>query len=329
MASSEDETIDETRGTLGNFEEMEIQFKKDKARVKSNFTRSRNKVLNLFDQDDVLSRKDVCQARQNMDTCEAIAIEVLSNLADFYTKYSEVKKSKLIVRKMDRIEDDFYATSESAREYLESRKGDNSSVSSDILTINLLEQMNISDHSETYLKQGSVPSQQRGSANVNALRNCRNSGEAIDGFPTHVNSPVASPSESTAERHCMHVESGPILIGNRHDAHPQHPTEPHTKQVSHTTDTSPLNVPFENAYTAPSIGHDLWRQLKRVQIPVISGEKRQYQSWKADFLACIDSAPVTGEYKLLQLRQYLTGDALRVIENLGHSTTAYEAAKGG
>ena len=200
-------------------------------------------------------------------------------------------------------------------------------MSSDILTINLLEQMNISDHSETYRKQGSVPSQQRGSLNVNALRNCRNSGEAVDGFPTHVKSPITSPSESTAERHFMHVESGPILIGNRHDAHPQHPTEPHTKHVSHTTDTSPLNVPFENAYTAPSIGHDLWRQLKRVQIPVFSGEKRQYQSWKAAFLACIDSAPATGEYKLLQLRQYLTGDALRVIENLGHSATAYEAAK--
>ena len=261
MASSEDEIIDETRGTLGNLEEMEIQFKKDKARVKSNFTRSRNKVLNLFDQDDVPSRKDVRQARQNMDNCEAIAIEVLSNFADFYTKYSEVQKSKLIVREMDRIEEDFYATSESAREYLESRKGDNSSVSSDILTINLLEQMNISDHSETYRKQGSVPSQQRGSSNVNALRNCRHSGEAVDGFPTQVKSPIASPSESTAERHFMHVESGPILIGNRHDAHPQQPTKPHTKHVSHTTDTSPLNVPFENAYTAPSIGHDLWRQL--------------------------------------------------------------------
>ena len=47
----------------------------------------------------------------------------------------------------------------------------------------------------------------------------------------------------------------------------------------------------------------------------------------AAFLACIDSAPATGEYKLLQLRQNLSGDALKVIENLGHSATAYEAAK--
>ena len=123
----------------------------------------------------------------------------------------------------------------------------------------------------------------------------------------------------------MHIESDPILNGNRHDANAQHLTESHTNHVSPTIDKSSLNVPFESPSAAPSIGHDLW--LKRVQIPVFSGEKRQYQSWKAAFLACIDSAPAIGEYKLLQLRQYLTGDALKVIENLGHSATAYEAAK--
>ena len=80
-------------------------------------------------------------------------------------------------------------------------------------------------------------------------------------------------------------------------------------------------------FAAPSIGQDLWKQLKRVQFPTFSGNKRNYQSWKAAFLACIDSAPATGEYKLLQLRQYLSGEALNVIENLGHSSTAYEAAK--
>ena len=35
----------------------------------------------------------------------------------------------------------------------------------------------------------------------------------------------------------------------------------------------------------------------------------------------------THEYKLLQLRQYLSGEALKAIENLGHSDFAYESAK--
>ena len=41
----------------------------------------------------------------------------------------------------------------------------------------------------------------------------------------------------------------------------------------------------------------------------------------------IDRAPATAEYKLLQLRQYLDGNALKAIENLGHSSVAYGAAK--
>ena len=88
-------------------------------------------------------------------------------------------------------------------------------------------------------------------------------------------------------------------------------------------------VPFEPtaSNTAPSIEQDLWRQLKRIQIPVFTGDKRQYQSWKTTFLARIDSAPAMGEYKLLQLRQYLSGEALKVIDSLGHSAAAYEAAK--
>ena len=41
----------------------------------------------------------------------------------------------------------------------------------------------------------------------------------------------------------------------------------------------------------------------------------------------MDQAPATPGYKLLQLRQYLSGEALKAIENLGHSDFAYESAK--
>ncbi|CAC5373863.1 unnamed protein product [Mytilus coruscus] len=75
------------------------------------------------------------------------------------------------------------------------------------------------------------------------------------------------------------------------------------------------------------LGNDMWKQLKRVSIPIFKGNKRNYQSWKAAFLACIDQAPATKEYKLLQMRQYVEGEALQVIENLGHSAVAYDAAK--
>ena len=88
--------------------------------------------------------------------------------------------------------------------------------------------------------------------------------------------------------------------------------------------------PFESSASnssSPSIGQDLCRQLKQVEIPKFGGEKKNYQSWKASFIECIDSAPATAEFKLLQLRQYLTWESLKVMYSLGHSTTAYEAAK--
>ena len=77
----------------------------------------------------------------------------------------------------------------------------------------------------------------------------------------------------------------------------------------------------------PSLGKDMWNQLKRVSIPVFSGDKRLYERWKTAFMACVDKAPATPEYKLLQSRQYLSGQVLKVVEPLRHSAAAYETAK--
>ena len=82
----------------------------------------------------------------------------------------------------------------------------------------------------------------------------------------------------------------------------------------------------QTANNTSLIGQDLWRQLKKVTIPVFSGDKRTYQNWKAAFVNYVDQAPATPEYKLLQLRQCLAGEALKSIENLGCSATAYRAA---
>ena len=103
----------------------------------------------------------------------------------------------------------------------------------------------------------------------------------------------------------------------------------HIDPVDSAMSLNPMAASYEPKTNTgiPTIGQDMWRQLKRVQIPVFAGNKRNYQSRKAAFFACIDSAPATAVYKLLQLRQYLSGEALKVIENLGHSATAYEAAK--
>ena len=75
------------------------------------------------------------------------------------------------------------------------------------------------------------------------------------------------------------------------------------------------------------LGNDMWKQLKRVCIPVFCGDKMTYNSWNPDFITCVDQAPGTREYKLLQLRTYLKENALKVVQSLGYSAIAYEAAK--
>ena len=74
-------------------------------------------------------------------------------------------------------------------------------------------------------------------------------------------------------------------------------------------------------------GKDLWNQLERVSIPVFSGDKTTYEGWREAFNACVDKAPVSAVYKLLQLKKYLSGEPLKLVERLGHSSRAYETAK--
>ena len=95
---------------------------------------------------------------------------------------------------------------------------------------------------------------------------------------------------------------------------------PITEPMNRGTYTQPIvngNVPGRG--DSMLLGQDLWKQLKRVSVPTFSGDKKMYQSWKAAFTACIDNAPATPEYELLQLRQCLNGEALKAIESLRRS----------
>ena len=88
-------------------------------------------------------RREVSYACQTMDTCLEIVMGVLLNFSYVYTKYNELQKSRPVAKEKAKIEKDFYTTSETARKHLDARKDDKSSVSSDILTINFHENMNI------------------------------------------------------------------------------------------------------------------------------------------------------------------------------------------
>ena len=331
MDSSENGNVVGDRGNIVDVTLLENQFKKDKCRAKSNFTRLRNTLLQLVDEEDMPSRRVVKEACRKMDTYLEIVMGVLSKLLDFYIKNGEIQKDKKLIKEMENIEEDYYTAYGTTQEYLNSRKDDSSSVTSDILTIDMLQGLNISDEPETSRKDNKMSLQRE---TFNEERILDQQSKTLDCSPTTV-------SQGTCTNYQLsnHTEpsSNKMIHGltERWDTIVTTSLEPHMQAQNHrygqsgasTTDTA---YPVEDQTRLKtfsqfsrcshltnrkqcwqSIGQDLWRQLKRVEIPVFSGDKRSYPNWRAAFTACIDSVPATVEYKLLQLRQYLTGEGLK------------------
>ena len=61
-------------------------------------------------------------------------------------------------------------------------------------------------------------------------------------------------------------------------------------------------------------------------MPIVSGDKGSYGTWKDVFMVCIDNMPITAELKLLRLRQCLSGTPLKSIETYGYLAAANQAA---
>ena len=60
--------------------------------------------------------------------------------------------------------------------------------------------------------------------------------------------------------------------------------------------------------------NDVGNGMKR--IPLFNGDKYKYLPWLSAFKACIGSNNTSPEHKLLQLRQYLRGEARRMLKGL-------------
>ena len=160
MASSEHRIGSEGRGTTSDHTEaiikvvqIETALKKDKARVESNFTRAQNKLSSLIEEQELPSRWAIQDVINSLGNYQEVAMEIMASLSHLYMKHKDFEKSRKVLIEIDKIEDDFSSVSEAAREYLDSRRNDRSSVSSDIISIDLgVRQGSGSYMSETYKK---------------------------------------------------------------------------------------------------------------------------------------------------------------------------------
>ena len=296
---------------------LEAEFRKGKAKAKSDFTRARNNLLLMVDYHSLPSRSGIRDACYKMDICMEIVMDVLSSLTMFHLQNKELQKGIVVVSEMEKIETDFCAAYEIAWAYLDSREGEKSTDLSDCLSVDLEGQNSIKKNAETdtYRKQMETNQTLDKVGTLDQLNILDSNHKITNTTPTHKTLQMKNVRENPLDMSVEHRATNQCIEAEQNIVNTEKPSQNAT-----------TFVPTNDLVTA-NIGHDLWTQLKHVQIPTFSGDKRTYSSWKAAFMACVDIAPVTPEYKMLQLRQYVSGEALNTVENLGYSSTAYEAAK--
>ena len=166
MASAERNNGDD-RGEIGNaaginmaYTDIETSLKPKKSRAKSTFTRLKNKLIFLVESEGIGTSREVQEACDNLDNSLERTKDMMIRLSELYIKYKEREKAKKVALETDKLEEDYNSAYDVARHYLYSRKGEQSSETSEILAIDLLNKMNIDYNSGTYQKQESASLQE-------------------------------------------------------------------------------------------------------------------------------------------------------------------------
>ena len=80
----------------------------------------------------------------------------LTSFAEFYISIDKVQKSMRVSNELEKILDEYSSACEAATDYLKSRQDERSSVTSDILMIDMLEHMNISETNKKEVEKQQV-----------------------------------------------------------------------------------------------------------------------------------------------------------------------------
>ena len=113
-------------------EENVEELKQLKSRAKSSFTRSRHQLLQLLEEEDLPSRRQVRNAQRNLNAKQETAMEILARLSDKYRHLNDRNSRKKVSQEMKKMEDEFIEAQNRAQEYLDARKDELSSTCSDV-----------------------------------------------------------------------------------------------------------------------------------------------------------------------------------------------------
>ena len=264
-----------------------VVLRQEKARTKTFFTKVRRRLLILIQEKDVTVGmvQDACEA---LDDALETALDTIMNLTDKYKETRDRDSNSKLCQEIEKLEIEYSTAQRQAQEVL-----------TEINEIFSLKKfVKLLDSNVTRpLDSSELPAE----------------GQSYNSISTgkeKVHQPSVIIKETDYDR--RKVSLSQLAATSLHSAVPSqggpYSLDEHTSQ---TTNNASL------------VGQDLWKQLRRVTIPVFSGDKRTYQNWRAAFINCVDQAPATPEYKLLQLRQCLAGEALKSIENLRQRTVLH------
>ena len=133
------------------------------------------------------------------------AIDVMINLSELYVKNNEKENNKVVLE-MEKLEGEFATTYVAARQYIDAQK-EQSCETSEILSIDLLNRMNISDQSETYRKEEHNISQEVGI--VDPYNKARNSMS----LKKHGKNKQTLPSNARNMTQCMKQNQSKHILG--------------------------------------------------------------------------------------------------------------------
>ena len=302
MAESKEEELD----SLQTVETL----KREKSNAKAAFTRVKNQLLQLLE--DLPSRTELKTQRYKLNDAQERIVNSLEILSKEYSQQNDEENVKKTNDEMEKIITEYETAEHRCQAYLDEINSESSSASSSI------KHQEIDEYEEQLReevkKKEQIIRQKQIELEEEFRRRQKELNEQFEQEREHL---LKAEHDAKIKHHEIEKQVGNEL---------ERTTDIGLQSLSVQNDRK-IVPEYKPESGSSAIGTDLWKQLKRVSIPIFSGNKRNYQSWKAAFIACIDKAPATKEYKLLQLRQYLEGEALQVIENLGHSAVAYEAAK--
>ena len=266
-------------------------LKRQKVRKKSAFTKARRAMLILLDED-LPSRREIRHQQQKVEDCQEEAMGVMEALMDKYLAEGDQEGVKKINEELEIIERECTSAQNRTQEYLDSRAHEESSIASGKSA-----RMKMSQVKKDQIEQWRIESDER----RKHLRQLEKETELIKDNRTILDPRVIKEKEEEILRE---IEMEQQEQRRREMKINLSINQQQQKEDVKTKREDNANIRREDQEL---IGRDLWKQLRRVSIPIFDGNKSTYESWKAAFTACIDQAPATPEYKLLQLRQYLAG----------------------